>query len=115
MDAQDVVVDRYIRGVTARRAPSERLRADIDRWIDEDAQAEEPGAWPRRQFAGRRLLLLHGNQAFFWYLDRDGRVFCVDHDTFAMMPEPEHDETKIREALEAGARAHPALAELLGR
>jgi hypothetical protein len=93
--------------------PSPQLRAAIEQKIAEEAAGADLRSWPRRHFAGEKLLFLSGNQAVFWYLDLDGNVFWVDHDTFRMELVPETDTSAANDAIATRARTFPELLELL--
>ena len=95
------------------RPIDDELRALIQRWIDEDARDADPRSWPRRHFRDQGVLFLGGNQAWFWFLGLDGRVWAADHDTFGMRLERVSDPAEIRDALADGIRRRPELARLL--
>lgn len=86
------------------------VRALVARLIAEDAASTDPGAWPLRHFRDQDVLFLGGNDAYFWLLGLDGRVWAADHDTVAMRLEEVTDPDELRDALAAAARRHPALA-----
>lgn len=95
--------------------PPVTLEARIRAWIDALEPGDALGAWPLRLGKERGLLLIHGNQAFLWYLAPDGRVFVLDTDDVARRFEPETDPAAARAALEAAVNgAYPQLRALLG-
>ena len=95
------------------QAPSPQLQQQIRVWIEESVVDDALGSWPRRLMKERGLLLLHGNQAFLWYLSPEGQVFVLDTDRFGHRMEA---ETNLSAALNAVAQAvpqYPELAEML--
>lgn len=93
--------------------PSPQLQAQIQHWIDEFEPSDELGAWPQRVMQERDILLLHGNQAYLWYLTPGGIVFCLDPDTFARRMEVEPDPASAINAVAQAARRRPELREML--
>lgn len=90
-----------------------RLRQRIRTWIEEWQVADGLGAWPQELMKERGLFLLHGNQAFLWYLASDGAVYSLDRDRAALEMEPETDPDAAMNAVAQGARQYPELSEML--
>lgn len=95
------------------RPPSPPLQAQIQQWIDEFEPSDELGAWPQRVMKERNIFLIHGNQAYLWYLTPAGIVFCLDPDTFARSMDVETDARSALNAVAQGARRRPELKEML--
>lgn len=95
------------------RPPSPRLSALIRAWIEACVPSQEPGAWPQRFARQRGLLLLHGNQAWLWFLDPAGRVLALDTDDVAQRLEPESNGEQAVNAVAQAERRRPELQELL--
>lgn len=91
------------------RKPDLALQAQIRRWCSE----AEPTDWPQRLMIERGVYLLHGNQAFLWYLSPEGEVFCLDTDRFAQQLEPETDLEAALEAVRQASQNRPELKALL--
>lgn len=95
------------------RPPSARLQQRIRAWIDEWEDDDSLGQWPRRLMRERGAYLLHGNQAYLWYLTPDGAVFYVDTDRYGNPFEPETDLPAAVNAVAQAARSRPELREML--
>lgn len=87
------------------RKPDLQLQALIRQWCSE---SQEQG-WPQQP----GLYLLHGNQAFLWYLSPEGEVFSVDTDRFRQDCEPETDFQAVLEAVRQASQKRPELKALL--
>lgn len=61
----------------------------------------------------RQVYLLHGNQAFLWYLTPEGEVLCLDTDRFGHRMEPETDAEAALEAVREACQHRPELRALL--
>lgn len=61
------------------------------------------------------VLLLHGDQAFLWLLEPEGRVLALDTDDVRQRLEPETSLAAAVHAVARAARQRPELRELLPR
>lgn len=87
------------------KKPDAQLQALIRQWC-----AERPDqGWPQQP----ELYLLHGNQAYLWYLSPEGEVFSLDTDRFRQELEPETDAQAALEAVRQASRQRPELRALL--
>jgi hypothetical protein len=96
-----------------RRVPSASLRTWIERQIADTPDDTSLGGWPKRLMKEHHVLLVHGNQAFLWYLAPTGELYQVDTDDIRQALEPETSDATVREVLEAAAANHPQLRELI--
>lgn len=94
------------------RAPSHELAALLRRWIDEPP-AGGPGNSVNRLCKENDAVPLDCTETYLWVLRTDGRVLCIDHESFAQRAEPEEDAEVAYGKIEVGARTHPELLELL--
>lgn len=95
------------------RPPSAHLQQQIRAWIAEREIDASRDAWPYQAMKERGAYLLHGNQAFLWYLAPDGAVFYVDTDRYGNPFELETEVPAAMNAVAQGARSRPELRELL--
>ncbi len=98
------------------RLPSALLQGLIRGWIA-DARVDDPlKDWPTRLMKERGVLLLHGDQAYLWFLEPStGRVLALDTDDVRQRLEPETSLPAALNAVARAARARPELRELLPR
>ncbi|MBX3170739.1 MAG: hypothetical protein KF760_25260 [Candidatus Eremiobacteraeota bacterium] len=92
------------------RKPDPQLRALIRQWCSEIRIQED---WPQKLMRERQLYLLHGNQAYLWYLSPEGEVFSLDTDRFRQELEPETDLQAALEAVRQASLKRPELKGLL--
>ena len=95
------------------RKPDAHLQDLIRQWCREAQDDGSLGNWPTRLMRERQILLLHGNQAFLWYLTPEGEVLSLDTDRFGNRLEPETDEKAALEAVREAILKHPELKALL--
>lgn len=95
------------------RPPSLRLQAAIRALIDAWPVDDSLGNWPRRLMKERGVLLLHGNQAYLWYLAPEGTVYSLDTDRYGQPFDIETDAEAAVNAVAQAARLHPELTEML--
>jgi hypothetical protein len=102
--------------VPSLRLPSALLQGLIRGWIA-DARVNDPlKDWPTRLMKERGVLLLHGDQAYLWFLEpASGRVLALDTDDVRQRLEPETSPSAATNAVARAARARPELRELLPR
>jgi hypothetical protein len=94
------------------RAPSPELAALLRRWVEE-LSAEGPGNMISRLCIENDAIPLDCTEIYLWVLRTDGRVLCIDHESFAQRAEPEENAEVAYGKIEVGARTHPELSELL--
>jgi len=95
------------------RKPDPELQMRIRQWCSEAQDDGSLGAWPTRLMRERQVYLLHGNQAFLWYLTPEGQVLSLDTDRFGHPLEPETDPQAALEAVRQACLQRPELRALL--
>ena len=84
---------------------AERIQALIDQ--------SPRDSWPQSLQHEHNALLVHGNQAYLWFLTPRGVLYSVDWDRFALPFELEEDPATIQEVLDQAVRRWPELSGLL--
>lgn len=97
------------------RPPSAFLQGLIRGWIAEAEVRDPLTEWPTRLMKEQGALLLHGDQAFLWFLEPEGRVLVLDTDDVRRRLEPETSAVAALNAVARAARRRPELRELLPR
>ena len=92
--------------------PSPELAALIRRWVEE-LPTGGLGNYINRLCKENDGIPLDATMIYLWVLRADGQVLCIDHESFAQRAEPETDAEVAYDMIEAGARTHPELLELL--
>lgn len=94
-------------------APSADLQALIREWIAAAEVGDPLKDSPTRLMKERGALLLHGDQAFLWFLEPEGQVLVLDQDDLRQRLEPETSLAAAMNAVAQAARRRPELRELL--
>lgn len=95
------------------KKPDQQLRQLIRQWCREAEDDGTPGTWPTRLMREHEVYLLHGNQAYLWYLTPEGEVLSLDTDRFGHRLEPETDTRAALEAVRQATERRPELRALL--
>jgi hypothetical protein len=94
------------------REPSPETAARIRRRVDELPASRNPD-WIKRLCKENGAIPLHSTQIYLWVLRPDGRLLCIDHESFARRAESETDPLTAYAVLTQGAHDYPELHELL--